>query len=757
MNKEDLILKILKNKDLTFKCLLEQTIFDSDELNLILEKLIKYNKIKLIDNSYSINKSYRLTKEELYDYFLENEELYEREISSHFKTKIKELDVLLNELLEDKKIGLYKPLKIYSKILTGKITVKEKGYGFVTVSGYDKDFYVDRELISNAFNNDIVNIMILGKGNSDFNTYAKVESIEERYKKQIVGRLKVRGKKYPKYYIESTDPLFNIDALVEGACDIKVGSIVVAKLIYDDYKIKAYEPKLVGHPDDPGIEISEIALNYGFNLNFSDETVEELNNIPDMVLETEYEGRENFKDELIFTIDGDTSKDFDDAVSLKINDEGNFVLGVYIADVSHYVKENTALNKDALSRGTSVYLADRVIPMIPHKLSNGICSLNPNVDRLVLACIMEINPKGKLINYDIKEGIINSKHRMTYNNVNKILNGDNELIEEYKEIYDTLLKMNDLAHILREIRYKRGGLEFDTAEYEFSLNPDGSPKSIDKVIRGDGEMLIEDFMLLANETVAYHMNLMNLPIIYRVHEKPDQEKLHQALNQLKSMKLKMPYNKNEISEFDLQKILLNVKDNPNSDIINDILLRSMMKAKYSDKCLGHYGLALRYYCHFTSPIRRYPDLMTHRMIKKLLLHPTDNFENDLIYYQSIMQDIASLNSDSEKKSVECEREVNDMLYAWYMEKNIGSSFKGKITSITQFGMYITLKNGVEGLLHYKNMEGYFLFDDEKNIATDGYKSYHLGDMVDVVVIDSNRKTQKIDFMLKEDYDENNLY
>jgi len=757
MNKEDLILKILKNKDLTFKCLLEQTIFDSDELNLILEKLIKYNKIKLIDNSYSINKSYRLTKEELYDYFLENEELYEREIASHFKTKIKELDVLLNELLEDKKIGLYKPLKIYSKILTGKITVKEKGYGFVTVSGYDKDFYVDRELISNAFNNDIVNIMILGKGNSDFNTYAKVESIEERYKKQIVGRLKVRGKKYPKYYIESTDPLFNIDALVEGACDIKVGSIVVAKLIYDDYKIKACEPKLVGHPDDPGIEISEIALNYGFNLNFSDETVEELNNIPDMVLETEYEGRENFKDELIFTIDGDTSKDFDDAVSLKINDEGNFILGVYIADVSHYVKENTALNKDALSRGTSVYLADRVIPMIPHKLSNGICSLNPNVDRLVLACIMEINPKGKLINYDIKEGIINSKYRMTYNNVNKILNGDNELIEKYKEIYDTLLKMNNLAHILREIRYKRGGLEFDTAEYEFSLNPDGSPKSIDKVIRKDGEMLIEDFMLLANETVAYHMNLMNLPIIYRVHEKPDQEKLHQALNQLKSMKLKMPYNKNEISEFDLQKILLNVKDNPNSDIINDILLRSMMKAKYSDKCLGHYGLALRYYCHFTSPIRRYPDLMTHRMIKKLLLHPTDNFENDLIYYQSIMQDIASLNSDSEKKSVECEREVNDMLYAWYMEKNIGSSFKGKITSITQFGMYITLKNGVEGLLHYKNMEGYFLFDDEKNIATDGYKSYHLGDMVDVVVIDSNRKTQKIDFMLKEDYDENNLY
>ena len=390
--------------------------------------------------------------------------------------------------------------------------------------------------------------------------------------------------------------------------------------------------------------------------------------------------------------------------------------------------------------------------MIPHKLSDGICSLVEGEDRLVLACLMEIDIKGRLVNYDIKEGVIKSKHRMTYKKVNLILNNDKDLCEEYKDIVPMINKMHDLSKIIRNVRHKKGAIDFDTAEYKFKLTESGFPKSITKSERLDAEMLIEDFMLKANETIAYHMNIMNLPIVYRVHEKPDQEKLHQIFDVIKYLGVDVKTFKDDINPHDIQHLLEGLDDNPNKEIINNMVLRGMMKAKYSDKCLGHYGLQMIYYCHFTSPIRRYPDLITHRMIKKLLLHPSDYFLDDLTKYSNMLGDIAIQNSNSEKKSVDCERAVNDMLYAWYMSKHIGEEYKGIITSITSFGMFVEIENGIEGLISYRNMDGYFEFNEKTISASDGIRKYKLGDRVSIRVLSSNRLTRQIDFILSEDYD-----
>ena len=555
-----------------------------------------------------------------------------------------------------------------------------------------------------------------------------------------------------RYYIESSIPRFKVEAnvLMDDVNNILPDMIVTAELkYYNNGTIYASNLKVVGHKDDPGIKISEIALEFGFNLAFNDEVKEELKYIPNAVNKEDLKGRRDFRNLDIITIDGDDSKDFDDAVYLEELPNGNYSLGVYIADVSHYVKEGSPLDKEALKRGTSLYLADRVIPMLPHELSNGICSLNPDEDRLVLACIMEYSKLGKLVNYEICEGVINSHHRMTYNKVNKILNGEQELIDEYSDIAPMLKNMEEFSKVLRELRHKKGGIEFDTIEYSFRLNSDGSPKEIIKRERMDAEKLIEDFMLAANETVAYHMNIMNLPIVYRIHEKPDQDKLRTTFQEVKSMGLDVKLTQNDIHPKQVQDALEKASDNPNKYIINNMLLRSMMKAKYSSECLGHYGLAMNYYCHFTSPIRRYPDLMTHRMIKKLLLHPTDKFDKELSHYSSIIPEIALKNSSSERRSVDCEREVDDMLYAWYMESKIGNIYQGTVTSIQSFGMFVEIENGIEGLILYRNCEEYFEYDEKHHIAYTDNEKYYLGKKVMVKCIAASKDERKIDFEISK--------
>ena len=361
--------------------------------------------------------------------------------------------------------------------------------------------------------------------------------------------------------------------------------------------------------------------------------------------------------------------------------------------------------------------------------------------------------EGNLLNYDICEGVIRSKHRMTYKKVNEILKGNLELCQTFSNLVEPLQHMEQLSKIIRRKRLKKGGLEFEVKEYKFKLNEDGSPNQILPIEREEGEKLIEDFMLMANETVAYHLNIMNLPCIYRVHEKPEQEKLYQTFGEIQAMGISVDYPKKGIFPKQIQEMLNKIEDSPHKPILNQLLLRSMMKAKYYESCLGHYGLAMQYYCHFTSPIRRYPDLLVHRILKNVLLHPK-NLEQEIEHFTNCIPEIAKRNSVSERKAVDCERAVNDMLYAWYMENHIHTQYQGVITSVTSFGLFVTLDNGVEGLVSLENMQGYYTYYENSKSYSNGKYTYKLGQEVDVVVIGANRTTRKIDFMFINDY---NLY
>lgn len=671
------------------------------------------------------------------------------EIQSLVSINRQKLGIILEKMIDDNKIIYDKLDKGYYPLKQGKIIVKDQGFGFITVDGEDEDYYVYPEKLNNAYNGDIVLFYPYGRGRKLMN--AKVVKVLQRAHNHIIGTLiETRSKKGIKHYINSNNKSFNVKAKVVNQLSFNapIGSIVYADINYVGTAIEATIKEVIGFKDDPGVEISQIALEYGFETKFPNEVLDEIQLISDEVLEEELIGRKDYRDLNVITIDGDDSKDFDDAVYLEKTIDGNYKLYVFIADVAHYVKEDAPLDVEALKRGTSVYLADRVIPMLPRKLSNGICSLNENVDRLVLACEMEIDLKGNLVGYEIVEGVIKSHHRMTYNNVNRIINNDEEVINQYPDIVDMINLMVELSDIIRDRRYKKGGIEFEVDEYKFTLNDDGSPSNIVLRCRDKAEKLIEDFMLQANETVAYHMNIMNLPCVYRIHEKPDQEKLLNVFSLISNMGINVKKTQNDIHPKQIQDALSQIEDSPYQPIINSLLLRSMMKAKYSEKCLGHYGLAMNYYCHFTSPIRRYPDLMTHRLIKNLLVK--SNID-DIPFYEQILPDIADLTSIQERKAVECERTVNDMLYAWYMEKYIHKEYKGIITSITSFGMFISLPNGVEGLLSFRNMNGYFTYNQDTMTLVGNNKKYRMGDSIDIVVVFASRETRKIDFMLKEDY------
>ena len=691
-------------------------------------------------------------KKEIYDAILHGVVKFNN-LKKAFGIKRDVLDSYLNDLIKDESIIYDRTYDSYFALREATINVNPKGFGFARVDGEEKDYYIYPENLLGAFDGDRALVYPYEQGIRLIN--AKVYKIIKREHTFVIGKLfKKTNKKtgINRYYIESRMLSFPVSVNVAYA-DLgpgKDGNIVYADVFYHKNEITGRITRVLGYPDDPGIEIETIALEYGFKVEFSAETEKELEQIPDEVKESELKNRKDFTDLNVITIDGDDSKDFDDAVYLeKIND--NYKLYVFIADVLYYVKEGSPLDKDAYKRGTSVYLADRVIPMIPRKLSNGICSLNENVNRLVLAFIMEIDYKGNLINYDICEGVIKSHHRMTYNNVNKILNNDPLMVEKYNDIKDMLSLMQELSHIIRARRYKKGGIEFEVNEYKYTLNEDGSPKTIELRTRDEAEKLIEDFMLEANETIAYHMNISNLPCEYRIHEKPDQEKLQDVFDIIRNMGVNLPKTKNDIHPKQVQDALEKISDTAYKPVLNNMLLRSMMKAKYNEKCLGHYGLAMNYYCHFTSPIRRYPDLMVHRIIKKLLINPKD-FDADLTHFEQILPEVCLNNSASERKSIECERAVDDMLSAWFIELQPKDSvFEGMITSITNFGMFVTLENGIEGLIQFANMNGYFDKSSDGLEAISYNKTYKLGQKVKVRILDASKETRKIDFSLEEDY------
>ena len=662
-----------------------------------------------------------------------------------------EIKKILDDLIKEDKVILVN--KLYYLKNKGIIEIKDKGFGFIKTED-DVEYYVERDGNNGAYTGDMVEFYILPKVGRQKKDTAVVTKILKHSNEFIYGELiEKKTKKGIKYQIISANKDFDVKAYVSPS-DLNgavVGNIVVAKLSKEGTLFKGVITKIVGHKDDPGVDISLVALKYEFESAYPNSVMDEAMSLPKAVDVSKYKKREDFREDKVITIDGDDSKDFDDAIFVKKLSNGNYKLYVHIADVSEYVLQDSNLDIEALQRGTSVYLADRVIAMLPHTLSNGICSLNEGVDRLVLSCIMEFSNDAKLLKYEIKEGIIKSSHRMTYNKVNKMLKGNKEVIDEYIDIYPMILDASELAKKIRAIRVKGGALDFDVPEYKVLLDEKGKPISFELRERDEAELLIEDFMLKANEVVAYHMNISNLPCVYRIHENPDQEKLRNTLSFIEKLGYNIPKTKDEIKPSQLQKLMNDVK-NENTDyfVVNQMMLRSMMKAKYSEECIGHYGLALRYYCHFTSPIRRYPDLMTHRLIKKLLLHPKKTFDDDYMKYMLSLHEICVKSSEQERKAIECEREVNDMLMAEYMTSHIGESYLGVINSITQFGMFITLDSGIEGLVHISNMNGFFVYDN-KNMTLSSYKrKYTVGDRVKIVVIGASKKDRSVDFILKED-------
>ena len=503
--------------------------------------------------------------------------------------------------------------------------------------------------------------------------------------------------------------------------------------------------KIIGHKNDVGVDILSFVYQYEFNPTFPDEVISATDEIPTEVSQSDKEGRVDLRDKTIFTIDGDDTKDIDDAISIKKLSPDVYELGVHIADVSHYVKRDSILDKEAYERGTSVYLVDRVIPMIPHKLSNGICSLNPNVDRLALSCVMNINSKGYVISYKIFPSVIRSRKQMTYNCVNQILE-KNTTPEGYEPFVNDLKLMNELSNILRKKMVNHGYLEFNRPEAKILVDESCHPYKIDLRYQGTGEKLIENFMIAANETVAGFVEDKKLPGIYRVHDKPNKEKLQVFLKflNLKGYNIKADINKFRATDY--QRLLKMLSGSPEEVILNTLAIQTMSKAKYSDINIGHFGIASKRYSHFTSPIRRYPDLTLHRLVKD---YSKDTPKN-VSYWSNHLFDIAIHSSKKEQDAIDCERDVEKMKKAEYMESHIGERYDGIISGVCEFGFFVELENTVEGLVRLDTLAGdYFIYNKELNaiLGKNSKSRYMYGDSVTVEVIKASRETSQIDFAL----------
>ncbi len=639
-----------------------------------------------------------------------------------------------------------------SHLLKGRLSVNKKGFGFVIVDGRDEDIYIDAKNMNGALNNDLVVVEEL-KGQKGKKTEGRVVKVLKKENNLIVGEYKIiDGNPHfipddKKLRMEIILDNKDLDDLVDGH---KIQVSIVKEM--GKYKYLGEVVKIIGHKNDPGVDILSIIYDHGINDVFTDEVMEEVNALPSEVLDSDRKGRKDLTDMTIFTIDGDDTKDIDDAISISKKGE-NYILGVHIADVSYYVKEGTSLYKEAYSRGTSVYLVDRVVPMLPHKLSNGICSLNPNVDRLAISCIMEITPNGKIVSHDIFESVIRSRIQMTYKKVNKILN-DEETPEGYEPFKDDLKLMWELAKILRKEKLARGYLDFDVDEPKILVDENCKPYDVVLRERGKGENMIEDFMIAANETVAEHVFYMGLPFVYRVHEVPDNEKVEEFLNSISMLGYHIVGDRNFVYPKSMKKILDQLRDKEGFEILSTLLLRCMKKAVYKPENLGHYGLASKCYTHFTSPIRRFPDTTVHNLLRKYIFNePNDKELNRLIeYWEENLPALCDHASEKERDSIDCERDVESMKMAEYMESHIGEEYDGTISSVMNFGLFVQLDNMIEGLVHISEIKGdYYTFDETTHTLRGEKKGkmYKLGQKVRVVVTNASKENSTIDFNLVE--------
>ena len=669
--------------------------------------------------------------------------------------ELKDLQDVLEELVKDyvvykTKKDKYILLANCPSLKIGKYQANKKGFGFVLLNKED-DLYISGENSNGAIDGDIVLAEVLNKG---IKPEGHIIKIIERNLHNLVGEI-VSFKKGLGLKLDDERLDLNIKLDKKSLQGCVVGHKVLVKLAKEIGRKKYLGEviKILGHKDDPGTDILSIAYKYDIEPDFSAETKEELLSLPEEVSPADLIGRRNLTDKMIFTIDGAHTKDIDDAISLE-KDGSNYILGVHIADVSNYVKENTGLGNDAYERGTSNYLANTVIPMLPHQLSNGICSLNEGVIRLTMSCVMTINEKGKVIDYDIFESYIKSSKKMTYEAVNDILMRD-IIPDGYEPFADTLKEMNTLAHILRKEKMERGYIDFNLDEPEIIQDENGKAIDIVRVVREDGEKMIEDFMIAANETVASHIYNMDLPFIYRVHGAPNSDKIDDFTNLLKALGYTLKTRTLDMTPKTMQNVLKELDDKPEFKILSSLLLRSMRKAEYSKENIGHFGLASKAYTHFTSPIRRFPDLTVHRLLKKYLVEKDFSMAT-INYLNNALVSIAEHSSEREVAAQNAERDVDDMKMAEYMESHIGEIYEGVISSVTSFGFFVELPNLIEGLVHVNSLKGdYFNYVPEllSLIGNTTKKTYRIGDKVKVKCVGASKERAMIDFeVVKEDKD-----
>lgn len=671
------------------------------------------------------------------------------------KAEREELKEMLDALIHEGKIivdtaGRYRAADVNRK--TGVFHGTSRGFGFVTVEGEKDDVFIPESETKGALDGDTVRIYIQEERTPGKRREGRVLEIAERGTNEIVGTYQ-RGKSFG--FVIPDNQKFAYDVFIpkEKTAGAVNGHKVLVKLTSYGDERKNPEGEIVrvlGHINDPGVDVLSVVCAYGIPLDYPQEVYAQTEHIPEEITAADRAERLDLRKLPTVTIDGEDAKDLDDAVTL--SREGDiWHLGVHIADVSEYVAEGSALDKEAYERGTSVYLVDRVIPMLPHKLSNGICSLNAGCDRLALSCLMDIDAKGNVIGHQIAETVIHVDQRMTYTSVKKIIEEhDKEECAAYEAFVPMLLQMDELAGILREKRRKRGSIDFDFPECKIIVDEKGWPQEIKPYERSRATKLIEDFMLIANETVAEDSFWQELPFLYRTHENPDPEKIQKLGIFINNFGYSIHIGKDEIHPKELQKLLARVDGTPEEPMIARLCLRSMKQAKYTADCDGHFGLAAKYYCHFTSPIRRYPDLQIHRIIKENLHGRLG--EKRIEHYNAILPEAAKQTSKTERRADEAEREVEKLKKVEYMSDKIGEIFEGVISGVTSWGMYVELPDTVEGMVRLADMDDdYYIFDEAgyQLVGEHTKRTYKLGQKVRVEVVGTDKVLKTIDMLLAE--------
>ena len=663
-----------------------------------------------------------------------------------------ELTRVMDALVEDGKVELTKKgkyIKSEKKYETGVFTSHPKGFGFVTIEGMDEDIFIPAEQVNGAMHMDTVQLVISPTtgGKRREGTITKILS---HGMNEVVGTYE-DNKTFG--FVVPDNPKIAKDIFIpkERSMGAVTGhKVIVAITDYgkDGKKPEGKVTEIIGHINDPGVDIMSLVKAYNIPVEFSPKIMRQVENVSNEVSEADMAGRLDLRDWQMVTIDGEDAKDLDDAVSL--TKEGDlYRLGVHIADVSNYVQEHSALDVEAEDRGTSVYLVDRVIPMLPHKLSNGICSLNAGEKRLALSCIMMIDEKGKVVDHKIAETVIKVDRRMSYTSVKKIL-ADQDKAEraEYKELVPMFEMMEHVAAILRKKRMKRGSIDFDFPETKIILDKSGRPVDIKPYERNVATRMIEDFMLIANETVAQDYFWQEVPFVYRTHENPDEEKIKKLSTFINNFGYTLHIGSDEVHPKELQKLLSKIEGTEEEPLISRLTLRSMKQAKYTTECTGHFGLATNYYCHFTSPIRRYPDLQIHRIIKDCLRGRMNAKKAE--HYEKILPEVAKHASEMERRADEAERETDKLKKVQYMKERLGQEFTGVISGVTSWGFYVELPNTIEGLVHVTALEGdYFQFSEETYELIGEHTNIHykLGQTVTVIAVDVDEVMRTIDFKL----------